>query len=169
MKDAIASAFSGLVDYASRLSPARLAWGGLALAAVTLLSINLIASETLGGWKADLTEDKLYSISPGSVTVLKAMDEPVKARVYYSKKLGEIAPSYARYFDRIRTLLEEFQRISGGKLELEILDPLPFSDSEDQAVAAGLSGRRIIAEGEMAYFGLDARNATEDQEGIGFF
>lgn len=169
MKDAIASAFSGLVDYASRLSPACLAWGGLALAAVTLLSINLIASETLGGWKADLTEDKLYSISPGSVTVLKAMDEPVKARVYYSKKLGEIAPSYARYFDRIRTLLEEFQRISGGKLELEILDPLPFSDSEDQAVAAGLSGRRISAEGEMAYFGLVASNSTDDQEVIGFF
>ena len=145
----LAAAFAGLVAYASHLSPARLAWGGLALAAVTLLSVNLIASQTLGSWKADLTQDKLYSISPGSVTVLRAMDEPIKARLYFSSKLGEIAPTYARYFDRIRTLLEDFQRISGGKLQLEILDPAPFSDAEDQAVAAGLSGQRLNAEGEM--------------------
>ncbi|WP_072390041.1 Gldg family protein [Hyphomicrobium sp. CS1GBMeth3] len=165
----LASTFAGLVDYASRLSPARLAWGGLALAAMTLLSINLIASETLSNWKADLTEDKLYTISPGSVTVLKSIDEPIKARLYFSKKLGEIAPSYQRYFDRIRTMLEDFQRISGGKLELEILDPEPFSDAEDQAVASGLSGRRLNAEGEMGYFGLFAQNSTDNSEVIGFF
>ncbi|HEX2842588.1 GldG family protein [Hyphomicrobium sp.] len=165
----IATAFSGLVDYASRLTPARLAWGGLALAAVTLLSVNLIASQTLGGWKADLTEDKLYSISPGSVTVLTSIDEPIKARLYFTKKLGEIAPSYARYFDRIRSMLEEYQRISGGKLQLEILDPEPFSDAEDQAVAAGLRGRQLNAEGEMGYFGLAASNSTDNQEVIGFF
>jgi ABC-type uncharacterized transport system involved in gliding motility auxiliary subunit len=164
-----ATAFSGIVSRTSRLSPARLAWGGLALAAVTLLSINLIASGTLGGWKADLTQDKLYSISPGSVAVLRAMDEPIKARLYFSSRLGEIAPSYARYFDRVRALLDEFQRISGGKLELEILDPAPFSDAEDQAVAAGLSGQRLNAEGEMAYFGLVAENATDNREVIGFF
>ncbi len=165
----LSAGFSGLVGFASRLTPARLAWGGLALAAVTLLSVNLIASQTLGGWKADLTEDKLYSISPGSVAVLTSIDEPIKARLYFSKKLGEIAPSHARYFDRIRNMLEEYQRISGGKLQLEILDPEPFSDAEDQAVAAGLRGRQLNAEGEMGYFGLAASNSTDDQEVIGFF
>lgn len=165
----LAAAFARLVAYASKLSPARLAWGGLALAAVTLLSINLIASQTLGSWKADLTQDKLYSISPGSIAVLQSLDEPIKARLYFTSKLGEIAPTYARYFDRLRTLLEDFQRISGGKLELEILDPAPFSDAEDQAVAAGLNGQRLNAEGEMAYFGLVATNATDNQEVIGFF
>lgn len=165
----LSRAFTGLVAYASHLTPARLAWGGLALAAVTLLSINLIASETLSGWKADLTQDRLFTISPGSVTVLKAMDEPVKARVYFSKALGEAAPSYARYFDRLRTLLEEFSRISGGKLELEFLDPEPFTDAEDRAVAAGLQGRTLNAEGEQGYFGLAATNSTDDEEVIPFF
>lgn len=164
-----ASIFDRFAAYAARLSPAHLAWGGLALAAVTLLSINLIASETLGNWKADLTADKLYSISPGSVTVLKAMDEPVKVQLYFSKKLGELSSSYKSYFNRIRALLEDFNRISGGKLELEILDPEPFSDAEDRAVAAGLSGQRVNAEGEMAYFGLSARNATDNQQVIPFF
>jgi ABC-type uncharacterized transport system involved in gliding motility auxiliary subunit len=165
----LTSAFKALVAFASRMTPARLAWGGLALAAVTLLSVNLIASETLSGWKADLTQDRLFTISPGSVAVLKAMDEPVKARVYFSKALGEAAPSYARYFDRLRTLLEEFSRISGGKLELEFLDPEPFSDAEDRAVAAGLRGRTLNADGEQGYFGLAATNSTDDEQVVPFF
>jgi ABC-type uncharacterized transport system involved in gliding motility auxiliary subunit len=169
IRNALCSAFSGLVAFASRLSPARLAWGGLALAAVTLLSINLIASESFSGWKADLTQDKLYSISPGSVTVLKTMDEPIKVRVYFSKKLGELSATYKSYFERVRTMLNDFSRISGGKLEVEVLDPEPFSDAEDRAVAAGLSGQRISAEGEMAYFGLAASNSTDNQEVIAFF
>jgi ABC-type uncharacterized transport system involved in gliding motility auxiliary subunit len=168
MKDFLASAFNGLVAYASKLSTSRLAWGGLALAAVTLLSVNLIASQTLGAWKADLTEDKLYTIAPGSVAVLQSMDEPVKVRLYFSKKLGERGSSITRYFDRVRTLLDEFGRISGGKLQLEVLDPEPFSDAEERAVAAGLIGKRINAEGELGYFGLAATNSTDDQEVIGF-
>lgn len=168
MKDFLASAFNGLVAYASKLSASRLAWGGLALAAVTLLSINLIASQSLGAWKADLTEDKLYTIAPGSVAVLQAMDEPVKVRLYFSKKLGERGSAITRYFDRVRTLLDEFGRISGGKLKLEVLDPEPFSDAEERAVAAGLIGKRINAEGELGYFGLAATNSTDDQQVIGF-
>ena len=101
--------------------------------------------------------------------VLKAMDEPIKARLYFSKRLGELSASDKSYFERIRTLLEDFSRISGGKLELEVLDPEPFSDAEERAVAAGLSGQRISAEGEMAYFGLAASNSTDNQEVIAFF
>ena len=165
----ISELFASLVAWASSLSSAKLAWGGLALAGVILLSVNLIASTVLGNWKADLTEDRLYSISPGSVAVLQAMDEPIKARVYFSRRLGELAPTHARYFERIRSMLEEFSRISGGKLQLEYLDPEPFSDAEDRAVASGLTGRRLNAEGEMGYFGLSATNSTDDHELIAFF
>ncbi len=176
MKDLLAAVrarlsalFSGLVAWASGLSAAKLAWGGLALAGVILLSVNLMSSAIFGNWKADLTEDRLYSISPGSVAVLQAMDEPIKARVYFSRRLGELAPSHARYFERIRSMLEDFSRISGGKLQVEYLDPEPFSDAEDRAVASGLTGRRLNAEGEMGYFGLSATNSTDGHELIAFF
>jgi ABC-type uncharacterized transport system involved in gliding motility auxiliary subunit len=176
MNDTPASAPSSLkpawdaaLERVSRLSGRTLAWGGLALAAVILLSVNLISSLALKGWKADLTEERLFTISDGTRSILRSIDEPIKARVYFSKKLGEVAPSYARYFDRVRTLLEQYRDISGGKLELEFLDPEPFSDAEDRAVAAGLRGIRINAEGETGYFGLAATNATDNQETIHFF
>jgi ABC-type uncharacterized transport system involved in gliding motility auxiliary subunit len=168
------SSFAGdlwarMIERVSKLNGATLAWGGLALGAVILLSVNLIISMSLRGWKADLTEDRLFTISNGTRVVLRSIDEPIKARVYFSKKLGEMAPSYANYFGRIRALLEQYRDISGGKLVLEFQDPEPFSDAEDQAVGAGLRGMRINAEGETGYFGLVASNATDNQETIAFF
>ncbi len=64
---------------------------------MTLLSVNLISSELFGGWKADLTEDRLFTISPGSAAVLGAIEEPIKVQLYFSSKLGERAPSLAAY------------------------------------------------------------------------
>lgn len=162
-------AWSALNGRIARLPGRTLAWGGLALAAIILLSINLIASISLRGVMADLTEDRLYTISSGTRTVLATLEEPIRVRLCFSRKLGELAPSYARYFDRIRALLEQYRDISGNKLELEIEDPEPFSDAEDRAVAAGLRGLRINAEGEVGYFGLVANNATDNQEVIPFF
>jgi hypothetical protein len=91
VRNGVTGAFAALVAFASRLSPARLAWGGLALGAVILLSVNLISSELFGGWKADLTQDRLFTISPGSATVLSAIEEPIKVQLYFSSKLGERA------------------------------------------------------------------------------
>lgn len=165
----LTNAWRALNGRIARLPGRTLAWGGLALAAVILLSINLIASISFRGVKADLTEDRLYTISSGTRTVLATLEEPIRVRLSFSRKLGELAPNYARYFDRIRALLEQYRDISGNKLELEIEDPEPFSDAEDRAVAAGLRGLRINAEGEVGYFGLVANNATDNQEVIPFF
>ena len=136
---------------------------------MTLLSINLATSLALKNWRADLTEDGLYTISEGTKVVLKAIDEPVTARLYFSKKLGDIAPQMGRYHARVRALLEQYRDISGGKLQLEILDPEPFSNNEDRAVAAGLRGLRMNAEGELGYFGLTAANATDQRGSIPMF
>jgi gliding motility-associatede transport system auxiliary component len=158
-----------LVGCAANLGGRTLAWGGLALAAIILLSVNLLSSISLRGVKADLTEDQLFTISAGTRTVLTAIDEPIKTRLYFSRRLGEAAPSYARYYERVRTLLEQYRDISGGRLELQVLDPEPFSDAEDRAVAAGLRGVRYNSEGDTGYFGLVATNATDNQETIAFF
>jgi ABC-type uncharacterized transport system involved in gliding motility auxiliary subunit len=151
------------------LSRATLAWGGLALAAVILLSVNLIAGVSLHDWQADMTQEKLFTISDGTREVLREIDEPIKVRLYFSKQLGEASPSYALYFDRVQSLLENFSAISGGKLEVSYLDPEPFSKEEDRAVAAGLRKVTYDAEGDVGYFGLTAVNSTDNQETIEFF
>ena len=157
------------VKRGSELKPRSLAWGGLALAGVIFLCLNLVSSIVLRNWQSDLTEDGLYTISDGSRAILKAIDEPISARLYFSQRLGTLAPQYASYFNRVRTLLEQYRDISGGKLQLTILDPEPFSDAEDRAVAVGLRGMRLNSEGELGYFGFTATNAIDQQETIPIF
>jgi gliding motility-associatede transport system auxiliary component len=146
-----------------------LAWSSIALAVILLLSVNLFASSTLRNAKADLTQQRLFTISKGTRDILKAIDEPISARLYFSKKLAEAAPAYGRYFERVRALLQQYSDISGGRLEVAIFDPEAFSDAEDKAVAAGLRGVRLNPEGEAGYFGLVATSSTDVDASIPFF
>lgn len=155
--------------YLGGLSRRRMAWTALGLGAVILLSVNLIASIGLKNAKADLTEDRLFTISDGTRDILRSIDEPVTARLYFSRRLAEIAPEQSRYFQRVQALFEQYRDISGGKLQLSVLDPEPFSDAEDRAVAAGLRGVRLNTEGEVGYFGLVATNSTDATEVVPFF
>lgn len=164
-----ATAWDRVTQTCASLNSSTLAWGALAFAAIILLSVNLISSISLREWQADLTEGQVFTITDGTREVVGNIDEPINVRVYFSKRLGEIAPGQARYFERIRTLLESYRDLSGGKLQISYLDPEPFSDAEDRAVAAGLRGLRLNAEGELGYFGLVATNSTDNQETIPFF
>lgn len=162
-------AFDTGVDYASRLSSRSIAWWAIAMAGVLLLTSNLLVGNWLRNWRADLTEDGLYSISSSTRKVLSAIDEPITMQVYYTKALGEQAPAYGAHFQRVRTLLERYRDLAGGKLRLSFIGPQAFSDEEDRAVGSGLKGIRLNSEGDMAYFGLVATNTTDNVERIDFF
>ena len=155
--------------YLGGLSRRRMAWTALGLGAVILLSVNLIASVGLKNVKTDLTEDRLFTISDGTREVLRSIDEPITARLYFSRRLAELAPEQSRYFQRVKALFEQYRDLSGGKLQLAVLDPEPFSDAEDRAVASGLRGVRLNTEGEVGYFGLVATNSTDSTETIPYF
>lgn len=142
---------------------------GLGMAAVLFLAVNIFSNVTFNFMRMDLTEDKLYTISEGTRSVLGALTEPIVVRLYFSKVLGERGPVYAAYHSRIRELLEQYRRISGGKLQLELANPEPFSDAEDQAVAFGLKGMPVNSVGDLGYFGLVATNSTDGREVISFF
>ncbi len=158
-----------LVDRCSRLPRHTLAWASIGLAFVLLLSVNLFAGSALRNAKADLTQQHLFTISDGTRAMLRTIDEPISLRLYFSKRLGEAAPVYARYFERVRALLQQYNDLSGGRVEFAVFDPEPFSDSEDKAVAAGLRGVRLNQEGEVGYFGLVGSNSTDTDATIPFF
>ena len=157
------------MNWIQNLDKKTLTWGGIACAAIILVSVNLISNVTLERTKVDLTEQKLFTISEGTKSLLQKIDEPIHVKVYFSKLLGEVAPIYSKYFSRVRSLLQQYEDISSQKVVLEFIEPEPFSDAEDRAVAAGLQSIRINPEGDQGYFGLFAENSTDNRETIAFF
>ena len=151
---------------ASRRAAAAIA---LVCAALLFVGINVIADRTLKSERIDLTQEKLYTLSQGSKNTLAKIDEPLTFRFYFSKRLGDEIPTYALYAQRVRELLEEYVALSRGKIQLQVVNPLPYSDVEDRAVAFGLQGVPIDQGGEQVYFGLAATNSTDDQQVIPFF
>ena len=68
------SAFDRAAAAAGRINRHTLAWGGMALAAIILLAVNLIASSALRDARLDLTKDRLFTISDGTRKALRSID-----------------------------------------------------------------------------------------------
>lgn len=145
-----------------------LAVGCIALAVVFFLSVNLATGAFLGTAQVDLTQDKLFTISRGTKEVLGAIDEPITLRYYRSGQIRELGPALASYAERVEQLLDEYVRLSGGKIVVERYDPKPFSPEEDLAVADGIQGLSA-GDGTQVYFGLAGSNSTDDTQAIGYF
>ena len=146
-----------------------LAFAGIALAVILFVAVNILTRAGLSGARVDLTADSLYTLSPGTHAVLSKIDEPITLRFYFSSSLGKELPALGKYATRVRDLLKEYAAIAGNKIKLEIIEPVPFSDAEDQAVASGLQGLPLDRTGELVYFGLAGVNSTDDEERIPFF
>jgi ABC-type uncharacterized transport system involved in gliding motility auxiliary subunit len=142
--------------------------GGLAAAAVLAVSANVLAERMLPNARLDLTEQRLYTLSDGTKQVLAGLKDPVTLRLFYTRSLGSQVPVYGAYADRVRELLEEYAALSSGKVRLEYLDPEPFSETEDRALAYGMQGVPLDQSGEQVYFGLAGTNLLDDERVLPF-
>jgi ABC-type uncharacterized transport system involved in gliding motility auxiliary subunit len=142
---------------------------GLALAVILFGSANVLAEKLLPNARFDLTDRQLYTLSPSTRLVLSKIREPITLKFYFSKSLGDELPSYAVYAQQVQELLEQYAAIAKGKIRLEVLDPAPYSDTEDQATAGGLQGVPLDQDGPNVYFGLVGTNSTDDKQTIPFF
>ena len=138
--------------------------GGIVLAVAAFLAVNMFANQALTRFRLDLTEQRLFTLSEGTRNVIRAIDEPVTLRLYVSRSLASRLPSISGYVARVRDLLQEYEHAADGKIILTVIDPEPFSEEEDRAVAYGLSGLPLLDGESTFYFGLVGTNTLDDQE-----
>jgi ABC-type uncharacterized transport system involved in gliding motility auxiliary subunit len=143
--------------------------GGLLAVAVLAVGANVLADRLLPRARIDLTQQRLYTLSDGTRQVLAGLHDPITLRLFYSRRLGSQVPVYGSYADRVREMLQEYASVSGGKIRLEYLDPEPFSETEDRALAYGIQGVPIDQSGEQVYFGLAGTNLLDDERVLPFF
>src|SRR3990167_674361 len=107
--------------------------------------------------KVDVTEQNLYTLSNGTKAILARLNQPVKVKLYYAKTSALKGSDQIQYFNNyyhfVKALLEEYVAEANGMVDLQIIDPRPFSDDEGQALRYGLK-RFPITEEESFFFGL---------------
>jgi len=142
---------------------------GVVIAAILATAIIILANSTLTSWRIDLTENKLFTLSGGTLNIIRSLDEPVTLDFYLSRKLLTDTPWLLSYATRVHDLLDEYAAKSSGNIRLNVIEPEPFSVEEDRAVANGLQGVPINTAGDLAYFGLVGTSSTDSEQIIPFF
>ncbi len=112
----------------------RLSAAGAVLAALCALLVNLVSSRLY--LRADLSADRLYSLSPGSKRVLRSLPGPVEARAYFS---NELPPEFAAGRSYARDILREYRSASGGKFRFRFVDVDRDEAGKREALSQGVS------------------------------
>lgn len=135
------------------------------LAVLIFLAVNLSSGELLARFRLDLTENKLYTLSEQTVSTLQSLTEPISMSLFITRSELLQIPGISTFAGRVEDLLREFERLSNGYISFRIVDPRPFSESEDAAVGHGLQGIPLQS-GSTLYFGLVATNSTDGTQVI---
>ena len=86
--------FAKLTNWIGGLSRRQMIGTSIALCAVLFISVNIFAARALDGWRADVTETQVWTLSEGTETLLSDLAEPLHLRLYLSDGLTEAAPHW---------------------------------------------------------------------------
>ena len=146
----------------------------LALIFVGVISITavLLSRKGVGGLQVDFTSDNLYTLSDGTRGILGKLNQTVTLKLYYARVAAMKGPDQIRFWNNyylyVRDLLQEYVRLSDGKVKLELIDPRTYSADEEEAIRNGIK-RFPISDDESFYFGMLASTELGKDEVIEFF
>ena len=145
---------------------------GVVLVLIITFSAISVCQNMGSSLKVDITEQSLYTLSDGTKSILSKLNQPVKVKLYYAETAALKGPDQIRYFNNyfqfVRTLLEEYVSESNGMVDLQLIDPRPFSEDETDAIKYGLQ-RFPITEEESFFFGLVVQTQFGAERSIPFF
>ena len=142
-------------------------WVGGVILVIAIFALVNIGVSTLSGYRIDLTQDRLFTLSDGTKKIIRDIETPITLGYYFSSRLGKEIPTHGNYAARVGDMLNEFKAVGGDNIRIEKFDPVAFSEVEDNAVRDGLQGAPIDQSGDKVYFGIVGK-AGESREVIPF-
>jgi ABC-2 type transport system permease protein len=145
---------------------------GACLVLVIGFSAISVCQSIGSSWKIDVTSQKQYTLSAGTKSILSKIGQPITAKLFYARTAALKGPDQIQYFNNyyeyVGSLLKEYVSVSKGMIKLEVIDPRPFSEDEEQAIRFGLRQYRVSEE-ESFFFGLVVQTEFGVDKVIPFF
>ncbi len=136
---------------------------------VGFFSVNIIANNVFRQISYDFTEEKYLSLTKNTKDVLRKLERPVIAKLYYSPILEKRNPNIRQVFDQVKLLLKQYKSYSNGKFDYRIYNPYFLDKHEDRALADGLQPIPLIDINQNALFGITFADNLTNKSVIPFF
>ncbi|MBI2269616.1 MAG: gliding motility-associated ABC transporter substrate-binding protein GldG [Bacteroidetes bacterium] len=118
---------------------------------IIIILLNYICSFVF--YRIDLTSEKRFTLTSGSVQLAKDLDDVVFVKIYLDGDFPG-APGFKRLRDATKELLDEFRAYSGDNIEYEFVDPNAITDKKqrgqlyEQLDKKGLQATNLEVKGE---------------------
>jgi ABC-2 type transport system permease protein len=153
----------------NRMTKAILAIFFITVIAVSMVGITRQVGKSL---RLDITDQKLYTLSDGTKTILAGLKQPITIKLFYSQTASMKAPDqirfYTNYYEYVRAILDEYVSQAKGVVKLEVIDPRPYTEEEMAAIRYGLKQFNISQE-EKFFFGVVVQTQFGVTRTIEFF
>jgi ABC-2 type transport system permease protein len=125
----------------------------VAVVLLTAIVFFLISVTTnLRSARVDMTSDQLFTMSPAAAKILKELEVPVQVKLYITP--AEKMPTQYRNLERdISERMSNFQSVSGGMLQYEVLNP-----QDDEEMQTSLAGKGVQP--------FQVRSVEKDEVGV---
>ncbi len=144
----------------------------LVLLVCVFVPLIVASSRWLHASRVDLTSDRLYTLTPGTLRIVDSLQRPLRLVLYFSAHAARDLPQLRSYDQRVREMLQEMVARAHGHIRLQLIDPVPYSDDEASAQASGLTAVNGGSNGERVFFGLAGTamsgplDADSDEESV---
>lgn len=127
--------------------------GGLVAAGACALALGIVALAGRQPVGLDVTAARELTLHAETAALAGGLPAGVEARLYWSASEASVPQAIRAHARRVREIVGEIARHSGGRLVLTELDPAPDSDSEAEAAATGIA-RVPMSSGDSFMLGL---------------
>src|SRR5690606_8353512 len=85
----------------------RIGYSTLALLVLVFIAAVMASNALLRGMRLDLTENQLYTLAPGTRSLLQNLDEPINLYLFFSDRDTRDVPFLRTYAARVGEMLDE--------------------------------------------------------------
>ena len=128
----------------------------LGISAAIIVLLNVLGIFFFG--RADVTKNRLFSLSDGSKRVVQGLEDNLEVTAYFTKDLPPPFNATERY---VRDILDEYQSASKGKLKFRFVNP----DNDEARQQAEADGVQRVAHQKIEN---DAVQVVEGYRGLVF-
>ncbi len=134
---------------------------GLTIVIAIAIAFNVILANLYV--RKDMTEEKLYELSAGTLDTLKNLETKITLKFFFNESNRDMQMREKLFAGRVDDLLDQYELAARGMVQIEKYDPKPDSDAEEWARKYGVHGRPMAhSPWSSLYMGLVA--SVEDRD-----